>query len=83
MSRNTLPPHFRHAEGLISLVCLRIGFRRLITAFQELCRLIKYSFEHAQHLPVSPDQSTVRIVALVVGKQPFMVADIRKEQGGQ
>ena len=83
MSRNTRPPRFRHAEGLVSLVFLHIGFRRLITAFQELCRLIQYSFEHAQHLSVPPDQSTVRIATLVVGKQPFMVADIRKEQGGQ
>lgn len=83
MSRNTLPPRDGHAEGLFSLVFLLIGFRLLITAFQELRRLIKRGFEHAKQLLVDPDQSTVRIAALVVCKQPFMVADIRKEEGGQ
>ena len=83
MSRNPLPPRLRRAEGLVSVACLRIGFRRLITAFQELSRLLKCRFKHAQHVPVSPDQSTVRIAALVVGQQPFMVTDIRKEEGCQ
>jgi hypothetical protein len=82
-SRNTLPPRFRHAEGLFRLVFLRIGFRLLITAVHELRRLLKRGFEQAQHVPVSPDQSTVWIATLVVGKQPFMVADIGKEEGGQ
>jgi hypothetical protein len=70
-------------EGLFSLVFALIGFWLLITAFHELRRLLKRGFEQVQHLPVSPDQSTVRLAALVVGQQPFMVADIRKEQGGQ
>jgi hypothetical protein len=83
VSRNTPPPRDGHAEGLFSLVFLLIGFRLLITAFQELRCLIKRGFEHAKHLPVSPYQSTVRIAALVLCQQPFMVADIRKEQGGQ
>ena len=39
------PPRFHPAEGLVSLVLLRIGFRRLITAFHELRRLIQRGFE--------------------------------------
>src|SRR4030095_880057 len=75
--------HSSGVVGLFNLVFLLIGFRLLITTFHELRRPIKRGFEHAKQLPVYPDQSTVRIAALVVFKQPFMVADIRKEEGGQ
>jgi len=37
-----------------------IGFRCLITAFQELRRLLKRGFEHAQRVPVYLYQLTVR-----------------------
>src|SRR6266436_6990858 len=79
LSRNPLPPRYGHSEGLFSLVFLLIRFRFLITIFHELRRLIKRGFEHAKQLPVNPYQSTVRIAALMMCKQPFMVADIRKE----
>jgi hypothetical protein len=39
------PPRFHPAEGLVRLVLLRIGFRRLITAFHELRRVIQRGFE--------------------------------------
>ena len=70
---------YGYSEGLVSLVFLLTGFWLLITVFHKLRRLIQRGFEHAEQLPVYPYQSTVRMAALVVFEQPFMVADIRKE----
>jgi len=78
-SRTTLPTRYGHAEGFVSLVFLLIGFRRLITVFHKLRRLIQRGFEQAEQWPMYPYQSTVRLAALVVCEQPFMVADRRTE----
>ena len=64
---------------LFGLVFLLLSFRGLVTAFQEVCRLLKRGFEHAEQLLVSLHQPAVWIAALVMGEQPFMVANIRKE----
>ena len=71
------------AQHLVSLVVLRIGFRRFITAFQEMGRLLQRVFEDIEHVVMDLHETTVCLGALVVGKQPVMVADIRKEEGGQ
>ena len=75
-----LPPDGSGATvPLVGLVFLLLNFRSLVTAFQEVRRLIKRGFEQAEQLLVRLHQSAVRSAALLMGEQPFMLANIRKE----
>ena len=71
------------AQHLVSLVVLRIGFRRFITAFQEMGRLLQRVFEEIEHVAMDLHETTVCLAALVAGEQSVMVAEIRHEEGGQ
>jgi hypothetical protein len=67
-ARPALPPRIVQTQALASLVILRTGFRRLITAFQEMYRLLQRRFEEVQQLAVDLHQTTVRLAALVVSE---------------
>ena len=65
--------------GLLPLVVLSIGFWHLVTACHEMRGLIQGCFQEVEHLTVGLHQPTVCVAALVVRKEPGMVADIREQ----